>query len=178
MENRCTNNSACLGPTGDDAIKRRQCVEAAIVKFNTEERYLLEHRLSERCICARFAIYLEAEVHERISKEYVADVEYNKGMKKKNTAAKMLHGKRIYPDLIVHKRGKNAVYGYDNMICIEMKKQEDRRGMESDKIRLRELTYTGNDGEKFCYRSGFMIVAYKLPRGLKIESEYADGLAK
>lgn len=61
------------------------------------------------------------------------------------------------------------------MICIEMKKQEDRRGLGSDHMRLKELTYMGFDGEKFCYRSGFMLVAYNLPRGLEIEAEYIDG---
>ena len=159
----------------DDARQRRKCVEAAVAEFNEKESYLLEHRLSERCICARFAIYLEKEVHKRISKEYTADVEYNKGMKENDFYKKMLHGKRIYPDLIVHKRGKDSVYGYDNMICIEMKKKEDKRGLECDHRRLQALTYMGYDGEKYCYRSGFMIVAYKLPRGLEIEAEYMDG---
>lgn len=175
MYNRSIRRNTYSDIIKDDTFQRRKCVETAIEKFNEKERYLLEHRLSERCICARFAIYLEREVHKRISKEYSADVEYNKGIKENNFAKKMLHGKRIYPDLIVHKRGKDPVYGYDNMICIEMKKQEDKRGLESDHRRLQALTYMGYDGEKFCYRSGFMIVAYKLPRGLEIEAEYMDG---
>ena len=175
MYNRSIRRNIYSDIIKDDAIQRRKCVETAIAVFNERERYLLEHRLSERCICARFAIYLEREVHKRISKEYTADVEYNKGMEEDDYTKKMLHGKRIYPDIIVHKRGKDSVYGYDNMICIEMKKQEDERGLESDHRRLQALTYMGYDGERFCYRSGFMIVAYKLPRGLEIEAEYMDG---
>lgn len=175
MHDRRSELAENFTPWRDDDLQRRECVESAIEKFNEEESYLLKHRLSERCICARFAIYLEAEVRKRISEEYVADVEYNKGMENNGSLKKMLHGKRIYPDLIVHKRGEDPVYGYDNMICIEMKKQEDPRGLESDHTRLKELTYMGYDGAKFCYRSGFMLVAYKLPRGLEIEAEYIDG---
>lgn len=159
----------------DDLVTRRECLESAMKKFNEKERYLLQYRLSERCICARFAVYLEAEVRERIAKEYVADVEYNKGMEKNSFLQKKFHGRKIYPDLIVHKRGFDPTYGYDNMICIEMKMQEDRRGLESDKERLMGLTYMGIGGEGFCYRSGYLIIVYKLPRGLEIESEYVNG---
>lgn len=108
MKKRCTNKPTHPGIMRDDAFQRRKCVERAIEKFNKDESYLLEHRPSERCICARFAIYLEAEVRERISGEYVADIEYNKGMEDNNDLKKMLHGKRIYPDLIVHKRGERS----------------------------------------------------------------------
>lgn len=77
----------------DDARQRRKCVEFAVAEFNERESYLLEHRLSERCICARFAIYLEKEVHKGISKEYTADVEYNKSMKENDFLRKCSTGK-------------------------------------------------------------------------------------
>lgn len=163
-------------PWEDDSFQRRACVEAAIEKFNVDEVYLIEKRLSERCICARFAIYLENEVRKRFSVDYVADVEYNRGADGDEYLQKVLHGERIYPDLIVHKRGYDPVIGYDNMICIEMKKQEDCRGLGSDQRRLRALTYMGPGGPGFVYRSGFMIVIHKKPKGLKIESEYVNGI--
>lgn len=54
--------------------------------------------------------------------DYNVDVEYNRGRGGNDSAAKMMNGKKIVTDLIVHKRGKNEEGEYDNLICIEMKK--------------------------------------------------------
>lgn len=53
-------------------------VEAALADFNLHERYLLEANLSERCICARFAMYLEKQLPAYQAEGYTVDVEYNR----------------------------------------------------------------------------------------------------
>ena len=58
---------------------QRQLVEDAIAEFNLNEQYLLEADLSEQCICARFAMYLEKQLRACQADGYHADVEYNRG---------------------------------------------------------------------------------------------------
>lgn len=151
-------------------------VEEALCKFDLKETYLIKNDLSERCICAKFAAYLEKELLDTQYKDYDVDVEYNRGYKGNDGAAKMMHGKKIVTDLIVHKREKNKEGEYENLICIEMKKEYKHLNMESDQKRLKVLTnkYCG-----FCYKLGLMIVTRKDKEkdicGLYIDSIYVNG---
>jgi len=111
-------------------------VNTATDKFNFNERYLIENDLSERCICARFAMYLQNELSDsKDYRQYVVDVEYNRGGERKRNNPKMLFNKKIVVDLIAHKRGFDG--GNNNLICCEMKKSTDRRGSTDDEKRLR-----------------------------------------
>ncbi len=130
-------------------------VQNAINKFNDKEKYLIFTNLSERCICAKFAMYLSNEINESKFREYEVDVEYNRGAYGNDLDAKILEDKRIIVDLIVHKRGYDPVWGYDNLICIEMKKSKDRRGFEEDEIRLSKLT---NSSYGYFYKLGVMVI--------------------
>ena len=131
-------------------------VERAISSFCETEMYLIENNLSERCICARFAIHLSKALEDTIYRDYVVDVEYNRGNKGRQQNPKMMDdNKPITVDLIVHKRGYDPVYGFDNLICIEMKKSTDRRGCHNDENRLRKMV-SYNYG--FIYKAGFMIL--------------------
>lgn len=148
----------------------------ALKAFNKNELFLIENDLSERCICAKFAIYLERILSETPYENYDVDVEYNRGRGGNDSAAKMMHGKKIVTDLIVHKRGKNEEGEYDNLICIEMKKEYKHLDMENDKKRLEVLT------DKYCgfgYKLGLMIVARRDKKknicGLSVDSIYVDG---
>lgn len=149
----------------------------SIDNFNLNEQYLISRDVSERCICAKFAIYLEKSILDSQFSEYVVDVEYNRGNKGNEYAAKMLHGRKIVVDLIVHKRGYSEESGFNNLICIEMKKSYKQSDLTSDKERLKILTDI-NYG--FCYQAGFMIVAYADKKlddyGLRIESKYYNGI--
>ncbi len=133
-----------------------ECLEAALHDFNQHEQYLISRDLSERCICAKFASYLERSIAESEFSEYVVDVEYNRGSKGNEHAAKMLNGRNIVVDLIVHKRGYDEQRGFDNLFCIEMKKEYRRCDLSSDKERLRILT---DDFSGFGYKAGFMVTA-------------------
>lgn len=74
----------------------RKCVTSAIEEFNCKEQFLIKNNLSERCICSRFAFYLEREFLANGFCRYVADVEYNQGNGGNECAEKTLHGQRIY----------------------------------------------------------------------------------
>lgn len=148
----------------------KDIVEKAIEEFNTKHKYLLENDLSERCICSSFARCIEDRIPKATEyNDVVVDVEYNRGATGCERAIKRMNDEIIIPDLIVHKRGYDNHYGFFNLICVEMKKSTDRRGSDSDKIRLRKLV--GYD-YGFNYRSGFMIIADMKDHLLKIESEY------
>lgn len=137
-------------------IKITECVEAALQSFNLNEQYLISRDLSERCICAKFASYLERTIVESEFHEYVVDVEYNRGSQGNEHAAKRLNGHNIVVDLIAHKRGYNEQRGFDNLFCIEMKKAYKHCDLSSDKERLRIMT---DSLFGFGYKAGFMIVA-------------------
>ena len=134
-----------------------QIVVRAIDRFNANEEYLVSHNLSERCICAKFAQYLDREIQSSEFVGYKTDVEYNRGCEGNEYALKRLDSSHLMiADLIVHKRGYDAHYGFDNLICIEMKKSKSPSRLKSDLERLRKMT-TNDYG--FCYKIGFMLIA-------------------
>ena len=164
--------------------KLKRLVEAAMATFNAEESYLIANDLSERCVCARFAMHLQRQVSESIEhceyREYVVDVEYNRGAKGKDYEPKRLYDDNspITVDLIVHKRGYSegirefgGVYftGYDNLICIEMKKSKDKASMGADKRRLEIMT---NNSMGFAYKLGVMIIIDKKSISLIIDEVF------
>lgn len=130
-------------------------VDAAIKEFNRKEKYLIENDLSERCICARFAMHLSKALTNTRYQDYDVDVEYNRGAYGEELNAKIMEDKRIVVDLIVHRRGYDPEVGYDNLICMEMKKSTDRRGCSNDEERLQKMT-DYNYG--FNYKIGMMLL--------------------
>lgn len=128
-------------------------INNAIDKFNQNEQYLISRDLSERCICSKFATYLEKELFLSEFNDYIVDVEYNRGNGGNECAAKMLRGKKIVVDLIVHKRGYNPETGFDNLVCIEMKKSKYNRGSDLERLKIMTNPYCG-----FNYKAGFMII--------------------
>lgn len=151
-------------------------VFSAIQKFNSKEIYLIENDLSERCICSKFASYLEKSLRSAKISKYVVDVEYNRGNDGREESPKKLERKNIVVDLIVHKRGYKINRGFDNLLCIEMKKGYKKLDYEKDIERLKKLT---DICYGFNYKAGFMILieADKANNryGLKIESVYFNG---
>ena len=150
-------------------------VERTIRRFNRQEQQLLENDLCERCICARFAMYLERALRFSSFKHYTTDVEYDRGMGGNDYGKKKIYAKDAYLDLIVHKRGKDGFGGYDNLFAIEMKKQGN--DFEDDKIRLQYLVDNENG---FGYRAGFAIRIVSDKRNndyaLIIESQYYNSV--
>jgi len=127
-------------------------LERTIRRFNKNERYLMENKLCERCICAQFAMYLNRSIRRSCFTGYAIDVEYDRGMGGNDAGKKRLFGFDTYLDLIVHKRGYDPITGYDNLFAIEMKWQGEP--FESDKDRLRALV---DNQYGFNYAAGFAI---------------------
>ena len=153
-------------------------VQNAIEEFNLKEMYLVRNDLSERCICGRLAMHLQRALDEFDTyREVYADIEYNRGCHGNDAAAKRGYNDELMiPDIIVHQRGHDPVLGYQNLICIEMKKDKNEEGFEGDKARLKEFT----DRHKgFMYRLGCMLVVYSDTEhnriGIEIESAYVEG---
>lgn len=150
-----------------------QLLNSAIGHFNTNEQYLIRHDLSERCICSKFAMYLEKTLVNSNFSDYIVDVEYNRGMNGNPYAAKMIESRNIIVDLIVHKRGYDEQLGFDNLFCIEMKKGRGIERLKSDKKRLKILT---DERYGFCYKAGFMLAIINSGRsgvcGIEIEEAF------
>lgn len=147
-------------------------VEEAVKNFNEKEKYLIENDLSERCMCARFALHLTKALQGTRYGEYEVDVEYNRGADGYERAIKRLDDSMITVDLVVHKRGYDCIYGFDNLICLEMKKSKDRRGCNSDEHRLKSMTSTKYG---FNYKLGIMLVVdYKI-KEMVIRNRFVDG---
>ena len=133
----------------------KSCLDMAIEKFNNAEQYIIKNDLSERCICACFARYLTDAITNSCLAGYCVDVEYNRGFDGQDRGVKRINDAPITVDLIVHKRGYDCDYGFDNLMCIEMKKSTDRRGCEKDEKRLDNMV---GDDYGYCYQTGFMIL--------------------
>ena len=154
----------------EEQTRLKRIVDNAITIFNNNELYLLENDLSERCIYAKFAIYLQNEISASYDyQDYVVDVEYNRGARGRDYEPKRLPNSntQITVDLVVHKRGYSdqvhqpgvrQVIGYSNLICIEMKKPRNsinvRKSIAKDRERLTIMT---RNSQGFGYIIGFMI---------------------
>ena len=153
-------------------ISLKSIVSQAVDTFNTQERYLIENDLSERCMCARFAMHLTEAIRGTAYQEYVADVEYNRGADGCERAIKRVDDTPITVDLIVHKRGVACNCKVDNLLCIEMKKSKNRYGCNSDEERLSKLT---DYAHGFRYKLGVMLIIDNRLKKMRIESEFIEG---
>lgn len=147
-----------------------EIINISIDEFNNKEKYLIKNDLSERCICAKFAMYLSKALINTRYQDYDVDVEYNRGAYGKDLCAKVIEDKRIVVDLIVHKRGYDPELGYDNLICMEMKKSTDRRGCGNDEKRLRKMT---DYRYGFNYKIGIMLLVNMSEHKLKVKKVFA-----
>jgi hypothetical protein len=133
----------------------KSCIDIAIEKFNNAEQYIIINDSYERCICACFARYLVDAIKNSCLDGYCVDVEYSRGYDGQDRGIKRINDAPITVDLILHKRGCDCNYDFDNLICIEMKKSTDRRGGEKDEERLDSMV--GYD-YGYQYQTGFMIL--------------------
>lgn len=107
--------------------------------FAREDRHLLEHDLSERCIAARVALHLQ-----HLFPEYCVDVEYNRAGETPKRLNLPDHCANYFddqgralvvPDVIVHRRGATG----PNLLALEVKKTSNPEGPECDCERIRAL---------------------------------------
>ena len=110
-----------------------------LLKF---DEYLLEHNVHERSIVHRLAMYLQL-----FFCSYHVDVEYNrKAFSTGKTDVKKTTGekRRVYPDIIVHKRGKDK-----NLLAVELKKSSSR-SYSRDIEKLEEYLSDSDLGYQFA----------------------------
>jgi hypothetical protein len=129
--------------TGEEVKAKLQ---AAAAKLVAADAHLLEHDLSERCIAARLAMYLQEEFPD-----LSVDVEYNRiGANPKTMAIpeecanyRSNRGEPlVVPDVIVHKRGADG----PNLLVLELKKTTNHDARACDHMRIRAFRKQLNYG--------------------------------
>lgn len=147
----------------------------AVCRFNQLDAYLLEIKVDEVCMCGRLAFYVQDYLWKHGMSQYYADIEYNRGYAGLDDGIKKMDEKNVRLDMIVHKRGYDAHdRGFENIICIEMKKASNQEGCEKDEARLLKLTDQNFD-YKYCV--GYMLMAddESSERELRIKSAFRNG---
>lgn len=116
--------------------------------FVLDDSKKIEKHVGERAIVFRFGLYFQKELEKyEWFKEYKLDSEYNRN----GTAPKRLPivGDRIFPDLILHRRGNNDA----NLLVIEFKGWWNRN-QEYDEKKIRQMI--DKNGE-YRYHEGYAI---------------------
>jgi hypothetical protein len=158
----------------------------ALEKFLLSESRNIESGTSERNLCARLAMHMEAEATSSNITGYYADVEYNRKQegRVKTILDENMEEVAITCDLILHSRGESVLE--DNLIAIEMKRStHSTEATDSDRRRLRAMTKSSFDDvwsadgianpEHVCgYRIGYLLVLNIPQRTVAVE-EYAGG---
>ncbi|MDH8676945.1 hypothetical protein QE109_02235 [Fusibacter bizertensis] len=135
-------------------IKRR--VEIAIEMLRVNDNYLLKNDVNERSITHKLAMYLD----QTFGKEYDVDCEYNRNIDDSRNR-KMIDiiisevestTQSVYPDIIVHKRGRNDA----NLLVIEVKKSTNRDNGDFD-IKKLECYTDSSSSSSFTYTYGVFI---------------------
>ena len=116
----------------------KQCVD----KMLKDDYYLIKNDSHEGSIFFRIGHYLENELKESSDfNGFVVDLEYNRNLDN----IKSFEGKKVRPDLIVHKRGENGP-SY-NLMVIEIKKhtapcyEKDRDGDKLKEFTSKEYEF-------------------------------------
>jgi hypothetical protein len=137
----------------------------ALFEFLRRERDNIRADISERNLCGRLMLYLDA-ARERFGLwEYFTDTEYNRNL---GDLKRIRHNPEDAPDiitcdLILHSRGRLPA---DNLIAIEMKKKKhSRASKDADRKRLEALTrshaaahrLSGKQDHVYGYQLGLFI---------------------
>ena len=127
------------------ALKRR--VTAALAMLYARDSKLLEYAAGERAVVAKLASYLAP-----LFRGYDVDVEYNRhGMDKKMlTLPPACRGggrRRVFPDIIVHRRGHDRA----NLLVIEVKKETNTEPRTCDRAKIEAMK------REFGYTSGVLL---------------------
>ena len=118
----------------EDEVNER--LKRAVVRLAHEDRYLLEKDLSERCIAARLAMYMQDEF-----RDHKVDVEYNRDgdtPKRLDLPEECANYKNrdgealVVPDVVVHCRGSEG----PNVLVLELKKVSNPVGLDCDRERV------------------------------------------
>ena len=142
-------------PNVSSGIDVESKIEVALSRVTSEDKYLLEHDLGERCLAHRFALHLAA-----VFSEWDVDCEYNrngdrlKEIPLSDECRQLLRKTdRVVPDIIVHKRGPEG----PNLLAIEIKR-EGQPGEECDLAKLSGYisVIRYSYGLYVCFKTGFV----------------------
>jgi hypothetical protein len=128
-----------------ELIELKEKVQLALEALQRNEEYLLIKGLNERTIAAHLARYLAEQFPD-----YDVDPEYN-GNVDNIGGKKLLSGSPVYPDIVIHKRGRNS----ENLLIIEVKKTiNSGKQQEADEQKI--IGYVG-EGCEFRYPFGLFL---------------------
>jgi len=139
----------------------KKCIDG--LYSDNGDMYLFDCMVCERCLMFRLAYYLQMEFPN-----YFVDAEFNKmgffGYKHANKVEPIRNSgklKKMYVDIIIHKRNSNTK---NNFICLEVKRA--KRGMNNDLERLKMMTKQNgfmHNGINYIYAYDFGVFVY-IPR--------------
>jgi hypothetical protein len=139
----------------EEFIRVQACMQEAIEQFEKDDKALIERNVNERSITHKLAEHLQKVFDEC---GYDVDCEYNRrGEDTKRLKFKFskceptdIDSKTVYPDIIVHKRGKK-----ENLLVIEAKKS----GSSTDDqcIDVQKLIAFTKDA-RYKYRFGLFLL--------------------
>ena len=109
-----------------------EMLEAALRSLILNHSYLLESGLCERCISHQLAVEIKRQEMDNLD----VDVEYNRVKLEGFDLAKTgIKGNRVFPDVVIHKRGRKDF----NKCAIELKIYKKNHSVcKSDVAKLRE----------------------------------------
>ena len=118
--------------------------------------------------------FLKDELKQTEFFDYSVNIEFNRGMDGDLNKVKRIDDQPAVLDLVIHKIIPDPDNGFNNLICIEMKKEKrPSTEIQKDKDRLESLT---DISKGFCYKAGFMLLVCQdissNKFGLYIESDY------
>jgi hypothetical protein len=123
-------------------------IAVAIKMLFINDSYLLEIGVHERTVAHKLAEYLQDEFPDwHVDCEYNKNEEHVKLLKGINECHKQKRTERIYPDIIIHKRGRK-----ENLLVIELKTNGPEEVCDIRKLEL----LTKIDGG-YEYRFGLFI---------------------
>ena len=142
----------------------KQNLIEAMEQVQKEDAHLLIHDISERAIAHRLAMYLTPKFADfDVDCEYNGDVDAESGRKyiyvlkqraeelglvKDKEQDQELVYRCVYPDIIVHKRGRNGPE--NNLLIVEVKKSSSKQNGNWDAEKLSRFTSTEYDNH-FAY---------------------------
>ena len=154
-------------------------IKNCIDKLYNKDRYLFDCNVCERCLMFRLAHYLQINLTD-----YFVDCEFNKmgfyEYKHESKVEPTRQGKelkKMYADIVVHKRNSNIK---DNFICLEIKRT--KRWINNDFERLKNMTRRNGFLYKminyiYAYDYGFSILLPKNKKNSEIKI-FEDGEEK
>lgn len=141
----------------------KSAVFEALIRLIEKDYGIISNKTKEECINHRLARYLEDILRDKgVISEETVDIEYDKyGKNPKKTS----YGKRIRPDIIVHRRESE---NEDNLLVVEAKKGYPSPG---DRAKVTDLV----DSQDYNYSVGALVSYLPQKSYVMIKFKTGDG---